>query len=293
MSEETNDAGSTDAGAPGAPEATEATEESGKRAGRRERQGRREAEAAARRDKQIAEAVKAPIDRAFAKSNTRPHQHPKPDPSRHFRAPPDYDPRTVEGDSPAAKEARACLTVVHNGWSAAAKAAADQASDPQALAAAVTKVVERATERAVSGGRRLDAQISHFREKVEELVKPRIDAGMANAIRAHWREKDGDLTALRAAILSPLDGGAQTMSAVLSGPAYLSGLSQENQQVLYTAAAENYAPKEYASLLEARDLSARVEKAAERFSTEMQKRLPGWARPQPAALNKLREMAAK
>lgn len=71
-------------------------------------------------------------------------------------------------------------------------------------------------------------------------------------------------------------GDAATMSAVLSAPAYLSGLTDKNQAVLRLVAAAAVAPDMVAQRGETADALARVERATDHFMQTIASKLRDW-----------------
>lgn len=71
-------------------------------------------------------------------------------------------------------------------------------------------------------------------------------------------------------------GDLTTISAVLNAPAYLSGLSIENQGLLRAMAAQRLAPDKVVWREETIDALARVERAADHFMQTTADRLREW-----------------
>lgn len=188
--------------------------------------------------------------------------------------PPDHHPATVRGESPGANLGRRALTGIYDAYGKINDTAAAVA-DKGRLASAAQPFAEKAVANAGRAMATLKAQIEHLDGEIAQRLRPTVEPNLAGQIRAHWAGAPGAkaLEGVRKAIA---DGDAATMSAVLSAPAYLSGLSDKSQAVLRLVAAEHFAPEQTARRNETVDALDRVEKANSHFMETIAGRLNEW-----------------
>ncbi len=88
-------------------------------------------------------------------------------------------------------------------------------------------------------------------------------------------------------LTSPKTDASSFASAVLSAPAFLSGLSDRDWAIVRDAAYDAQAPKEAAHLREAQAALEKVNTAGARLLADIGARLQAWQEPASAALAKL------
>ena len=120
----------------------------------------------------------------------------------------------------------------------------------------------------------LKKQVGHLDTQIATAISPPVDPTLAGQIRDYWANNSSKaLPGLRKAIE---EGDTATMSAVLHTPAYLSGLSDENQEILRVIATKRYAPDKTAQRAEAADALQRVERATNFFMETVANSLRDW-----------------
>lgn len=186
--------------------------------------------------------------------------------------PPDHHPAVLKGKSPGANLGRAALTSIYEAYGKINDTAA-RVSDKGRLASAAQPFAEHAVQSAGRAMTTLRSQIAHLDGEIATALKPPVEPNLAGQVRAHWAQSGKALQGVKAAID---DGDMTTMSAVLSAPAYLSGLTDENQAVLRLVAAAAVAPDMVARRGEAADALERVERATDHFMQTIAGRLNEW-----------------
>ena len=186
--------------------------------------------------------------------------------------PPDHHPAVVKGDGPGATLGRAALTGIYEAYGKINDTAA-KVADKGRLASAAQPFAERAVQQAGRAVTTLRKQVEHLDSEIATALKPPVEPNLAGQIRAHWAQSGKALTGVKAAID---DGDTATMSAVLSAPAYLSGLTDKSQATLRLVAAAAVAPDMVARRGETADALARVERATDHFMQTIAGRLREW-----------------
>ena len=119
----------------------------------------------------------------------------------------------------------------------------------------------------------LKKQVEHLDSQIDTAISPPVEPNLAGQIRDYWANSGSSLPGLRKAIE---DGDAATMSAVLHTPAYLSGISDDNQEILRVVATKRYAPDKTVQRAEAADGLQRVERTTNFFMETIAGNLRKW-----------------
>ncbi len=230
---------------------------------------------------------KSPLDAALGHRSTRP-KFATPDAiaksRRGITVPPDYHPAVIRGDGPASARARVALGAVHNSWSNIAAAAADKSVDNARLARAANNSMGSALKTCDDCTETIQAQITHFEKLLAERVQPKMSPELAVEIRGHLQRLGrGSISKVRKAV----EEDVRVASAVLSGPALLSGLDERQLDMVRLTAHQSHAPREAAQLREAQEVLAKVNTAGARLAADIGKRLKVWSDQPSAALSKL------
>ncbi len=187
--------------------------------------------------------------------------------------PPDHHPAVIKGESPGAGLGRGALTSLYDAYGRI-NDTAGKVQDKARLASAAQPFAERAVQQAGRAIKTMQQQVAHLDREIATALRPAVEPSLAAQIRAHWAGTGAKaLPGLRKAIEA---GDAATVGAVLNAPAYLSGLSEENQGLLRAMAAEKFAPEKVAQRAETADALARVERATTHFMETMAGRLREW-----------------
>ena len=187
--------------------------------------------------------------------------------------PPDHHPTVIQGDSPGAVTGRGALTAIYDAIGKINDTAA-RVQDKGRLASAAQPFAERAVQHAGRAMVTLKKQVEHLDSQIATAIKPQVESNLAGQIRDYWANSGSKaLPGLREAIE---DGDAATMSAVLHTPAYLSGLSDKDQEILRVTATKRYAPDKAVQRAEAADALERVERATNFFMETIAGNLRKW-----------------
>ncbi len=187
--------------------------------------------------------------------------------------PPDHHPTVIQGDSPGAVTGRGALTAIYDAIGKINDTAA-RVKDKGRLASAAQPFAERAVQSVGRAMETLKKQVEHLDSQIDTAISPPVDPTLAGQIRTYWANSGSKaLPGLRKAIE---EGDAATISAVLHTPAYLSGLSDENQELLRQIATKRYAPDKTVQRAEAADALQRVERATNFFMETIAGNLRKW-----------------
>lgn len=186
----------------------------------------------------------------------------------------DHHPAAVTGESSGAQIGRRALEGIYS-CVGRVNDTALRVSDKARLAQAAQPVCEGAVKSAGAAIDRLRARIDGLDSEVAQILKAPVEPHQAGQIRDYWRGQTGakGLGGIRKAIE---EGDGVTVSAVLNAPAYLSGLTPENQALLRTMAAEVFAPQQTLERTESAQALQRVEKAVGWFVDTMTEKLRTW-----------------
>lgn len=187
--------------------------------------------------------------------------------------PPSTHPATIKGKSPGANLGRATLTSIYDAY-ARVNDVASQVTDKGRLASAATPFIERAIKQAGRCIETLDQQIKSLDTLIAEKINTPVEPNLAGQIRSHFAARKSAMSEIGAAIEA---GDTATASAVLRGPAYLSGLTEKNQAVLRMVAGKRFAPDEVTARDEAVAARERVETAGDHFMETMAVNLRAWS----------------
>lgn len=235
----------------------------------------------------------APIDRAYrasARSNQRPSPKTPIDASRaNIKPPLDFQPGAVRGEGPAAMRARAVLEILHQTWTEVGEAAGKMNVDLPELARVAQGAVERALRGADKARESIAREVELASRAVDAKIAPAVPDVVQSEIRSHWAQRVGGQRAGASRkeafgeLLEAVRGDSRTSSAILSGPAYLSGLDAERFDTVRASAVEAHAKEEAARLQEARQAGELVARASKRLLDELGWRIGRWTSTNPLA----------
>ena len=182
--------------------------------------------------------------------------------------PVDYAPGAIRGDGPGAREAVAALSQLSSTWATIAEAA--KVSPMEKLAPAARRSYDAAAARLRGAQASIDAQIAHYTNQIEERIAPRVDAALASEIRGYLRGQDM-WTITKAAKDDP-----RVSSALLTAPAVLTGLKEDEISRLRKVATEAHAPEQAALMKETIAAGNRVAKAQDFIVTGLGSKIVAW-----------------
>ena len=180
----------------------------------------------------------------------------------------DFMPGSVRGDGPAARNAIATLSELSVTWATISEAAKD--SDMAKLAPAARRAYDGLAAKLRTTQATIDTQIAHYASQIEERVAPRVDAALAAEIRTHLRDKD-IMTVTKAAESDP-----RVSSALLSAPAFLTGLKPDQLALVRKSATKAHAPEQAALMDEAIAAGQRIAAAADHIVTGLGSKVVAW-----------------
>lgn len=197
--------------------------------------------------------------------------------------PPDHHPDTLRGDSPATQTGREALTHLYDAYGKI-NDAARVVRDKGRLASRAQPFAESAIRRADATLGRLRTMRDRLGNAIEAAITPVQVPNERSDIRAYWRAQKTPLGGLSKVIAS---GDMATISAVLSGPAYLSGLTDEQQELLRQQAARVVAPDQTSQLSDTEAAIQRVERALSHFTDTIAVNIRAWRDEDHKHLEKL------
>lgn len=225
---------------------------------------------------------RAPIDEAYRTGHNRPNRAPRRPDNRLIEIPIDHHPGTVQGEGPSAGSARLAMSRIYGSWERIREAAADRRVPNDRLAKAAQQALDGALKTADESLKIITAQVRHIESEITARVRPRQDPTLAAEVRAYWR-KEGFGERLTAAVRAD----PRTASAILTAPAYLSGLSDEQRDAVEGMAIEAHAPEQREALDEARRAWDKVSAAGGRMLGLVGPRIQQWREPESSAINEL------
>jgi len=195
----------------------------------------------------------------------------------------DAHPGAVKGDSPMLEPARRASQTLWDTWGKI-RNAHETVSDRQRLAAAAQKAVERAlsaTDKALSA---LQKNRDVLEAKISSVVCPRSPDALAPEIRAHFRGTSSPFAEASKLLAS---GDRRSVAAILSAPAYLSGLDDEQHRVLRDLARQRFCPEEAQAVKDIDQAAGRVMMTAGHISETLAPRIREWRGSDAKALEGL------
>lgn len=176
-------------------------------------------------------------------------------------------PSGCPGDGPAATAARHALELCYDVQGRIIDVRKTNADKKLILASAVP-AVERATTRADIAIKSVGQQIAHLGNEINSALQ----AGKVSnpsEIRAYWLSQ-GEGTFIKiGALFQKAEDNLQTVAAILGAPAYLSGITPENQAALKDVAAKALVPEKVAAREEAKNALSILEKSTARFAADI------------------------
>lgn len=141
------------------------------------------------------------------------------------------------------------------------------------VAAKALKASERAIAKANDTLARLHAVAGHYDEVIRKEIVGGLNPNEAAELRAFVREQRSPYEFVTMNILK---GDQRLAHAVLGGAAYLSGIKQEQMQVIHDTAAERFTPKEFRAHRDAMKGVQRLVNSTGSFERGITPRLHRW-----------------
>lgn len=166
----------------------------------------------------------------------------------------DNHPDTVQSESVHLNAARGALKNIWDQWKKLQEAEA-VTTDKKRLARAAAAVVGNAEKTAETALKALQGSYDSLEAKLVAEVTPTKMDYAASEIRAYWKSQRHPFTGLSSLVKS---GDRRTLAAVLTAPAYLSGLKDDQHQTLLGLARETWFPEETRTLKDIDHAGGRV-----------------------------------
>lgn len=198
-------------------------------------------------------------------------------------APIDIDPGTVRGTHSAYEPARRAFAALHSGWNTLAQAS-DRITDSDKLAREGKAHREKMLRSARAENERLWAVYRHLREKIETAITPGPRDPIATEIRSWLRSTAEPAQEVRRAIES---GDRQIVSAVLSGPVQLSGITREQHDALREHAMRTFEFEDWEAMEQISALAVKHGNYIERFERESGQHIAAWETGDDDAIKEL------
>lgn len=186
--------------------------------------------------------------------------------------PPDHHPETLKGESHGTQAGKSALTHIYEAYGKI-NDAAKSVQDKGRLATRAQPFAEAAIRKADDSLVVLRGQQKHLKSEIDGLVKPSLPAQLAAEIRSYWASQKDTATKAMQLIKA---GDINTTAAILTGPAYLSGLDDEMQATLFDIATDTFASVQKQALNETDAALAKVERALDHFSQTMAGNIREW-----------------
>ena len=186
--------------------------------------------------------------------------------------PPSSHPGTIVGATPGATLGRSALEGIYVAYGKI-NDLAGQVRSKELLAVSAQPFAERAIRSAGSTLNKLAAQRDHMDGEIAKDITAEKNSPQAAEVRAHWRGQKSPI--LKLSEIFQTDE-ILTISAVLSAPAYLSGLSEKHQGELRKLAATILVPEKVNARKETDAAIQHVERATDNFAKTMAANLNEW-----------------
>ncbi|CTQ56726.1 hypothetical protein LP7551_05287 [Roseibium album] len=231
----------------------------------------------------------SPLDQVISARNAA-KKNPHPDPVTAARqkqravpvCPLDISPEAIMGDVVALEGARNAMKTVRDCWNAIREAAIET-EDVRKLAKDGTRLTERATMAVDAARGRLEDAEKALEQQIQQRVTVPVAPHLQSEIRAAVHGRD-DITLL-------VRNEPAVASAILSAPAFLSGLDSKKQDSLRNIAIQSHAKEEMARLKQVRRAKNQVDRAGGMVLTKLDTKVAKWAQEEPGAVTRMRNMA--
>lgn len=193
-----------------------------------------------------------------------------------LKIPSDAHPATLAGNGPSADTGRAALASLYGalGTLLDAEPKVPVEAQPE-LVGPARDLATRTIKSAAKAIDTLTGQQDHYQKQITAALTPKVSDVVQSEIRAHFKSRGKDAFT---EIMGLLRAGNPAALPVLSGPAFLSGLTDEQLGVLRTHAETSFAPDATAGRAEAEAALAKVKKETERFTATAGEKLKKWDR---------------
>ena len=186
---------------------------------------------------------------------------------------PSAHPGNVSGEGQGAQLAKGAMKSLYECYGRV-NDVAGQVKDMGRLAQAARPHCERAVSRASQAIKTLQGQVEHLDHEIATTLRVQVEPGVAAQIRSHWAGKKTGLGGITKAIES---GDDVTASAILHAPAYLAGITNDDQALLRVMAGKKFAPEKTAQRAETAAALGKVEFAMQTFVADLGDKMRAWS----------------
>lgn len=202
-----------------------------------------------------------------------------------IQIPLDAHPDVIRGKSSLLEPARQASRVMWDVWNKV-KVATGEVTDKKRLAGVAQKAVERAFQVTETNVKYLKKSRGVLIEQVAATVTPKAPDALGVEIRAHFKSGNKAFFEVGAAIQK---GDKRTVAAVLTAPAYLSGLDDKQYNTLLDMAKKQLCPEDSGTIMDIDNAVARLERSAEQMSTTFAPLIREWLGNDEKALEDLQK----
>jgi len=205
------------------------------------------------------------------------------DPRRPFEIPIDAHPGIIKGNSPLLEPARRAQTAIWDVWNKV-KSAQHEVDDKKRLAQVAQKAVEHSLRVADTSYKHLHQSRQALAEQIDAAVRPKAPDAMGVEIRSHMKAGKKAFAEMAERIQK---GDRRTVAAVLTAPAYLSGLDDKQYDTLLGMAEKTFCPDEVATLGQIDKATSRLERSVDQMGETLAPRIRQWQGNDDKALEDL------
>lgn len=195
----------------------------------------------------------------------------------------DAHPDVVRGDSPLLEPARAAQRSVYEVWTKV-REAQQTVTDKKRLAEVAQRAVERSLNLVDQKLDRLRQSRAQLDARVDAAVRPKTHDAVAVEIRGYMQRAPEAFGKVAEMIRK---GDRRTTAAVLTAPAYLSGLTDEQHDTLLNMARSVFCPEDVTTLGHLDRAISRAERSAQQLSSTIAPLVRQWRGNDDKALEEL------
>lgn len=199
----------------------------------------------------------------------------------------DAHPDVIRGKSSLLEPARKASKVIWDVWHSV-KTATGEVEDKKRLAVVAQKAVERAFTVVHTNKGYLKKSRQTLVDKVDATIMPKAPDALGVEIRQHMCQGKQAFMEVSEAIQK---GDKRIVAAVLTAPAMLSGLDDQQYNTLKGLAKDIMCPEEAGTITDIDNAVARLERSAAQISVTMAPLIREWLGNDDAAIKELTEHA--
>jgi hypothetical protein len=195
----------------------------------------------------------------------------------------DAHPDVIKGDSPMLEPARRAQTAIWDVWNKV-KVAQGEVTDKKRLAEVAQKAVERSLSVTDTNGKHLHQSRKTLVSRIDATVRPKAPDAVGVEIRSHMKAGKKAFFEVAEQINK---GDKRTVAAVLTAPAYLSGLDDKQYNTLLDMAQKMFCPDETTTLGQIDKAITRLDRSVEQMTETFAPLIREWLGNDDKALEDL------